>query len=183
MHSVARLGNWIKSHRKPVVAHSLILVGFVLYSLFLAKPLFNRFEKIPDEARQEHMQLPTETNNVKFNIDHLVVSPSALEIDGWAFINGYGDEHDRTFIVLKSAKTSYIFDTFNVFDNPVTFDYGGPSINLDWSGFTATIPIRLIEKGDYILGFYITKDGIMALQYSKKIISKSDNEIKLIESP
>ena len=54
-------------------------------------------------------------------------------------------------------------------------------MNLDWSGFTTTIPTRKIENGDYVIGFYITKDGITALQYSSKVIVKSESGVKIPE--
>lgn len=181
IHRLIQIGNWVQSHKRPLLVHGLILSGFVLYSLFLAGPLFNRFETIHDEARLVQMPLPAETNNMRYGLDRLITSPSALEVQGWAFIEGNSAENNRTYVILKSAQTSYIFDTFAVFDNPVTAQYGGPNLNLDWSGFTATIPLRKIEKGDYRIGLCIARDEITGLEYSSKVIVKSNGKVKITE--
>lgn len=175
------IGNWIGSHKKMVLVHSLILCSFVLYSLFLSGPLFDRFESIPDEAQLiVDIPLPAETNNVRYSLDRLIILPSAFEVQGWAFIDGYSTENNLTYIVLESVDTSYIFDTFAVFNNNITDLYGGPDLNLDWSGFTTTIPVRKIEKGYYTIGIYIIRNGTTGLQYSNKVLSKDNNGVKLI---
>jgi len=85
LHSI---GNWLKSHKIAVLVHSLIWLGFTLYALFLAGPLFARFEIIPGEASLVQMELPAETNNLHFNLDKLITAKGVLEIQGWAFIDG-----------------------------------------------------------------------------------------------
>lgn len=173
--------NWIKAHKKQLLIHSLILSSFTLYSLFLAGPLFNQIETLPDEAKLVQTTIPAETNNVRYNLDRLIVSSSALEIQGWAFIDGHNNEGNHTYIVLQSTENSYTFDTFAVFTNPITAQYGRPDMNLDWSGFTTTIPLRIIENGEYVLGICILRDENAALQYSTKVIVKSNTQIKLEE--
>ena len=115
-------------------------------------------------------------------MDRLIVAPSAIEIQGWAYIEGYNAENNRVYIVLKSTRKTYIFDTFTLFENPLDDQNGGYYSSLDWSGFMTTISLRKIEKGDYTLGFYIIKEEIEALQYTNKVISKSHNEVKLLDS-
>lgn len=182
MRTVTSIWNWIKTHKIAVVVHALILASFGCYVIFLAEPLFARFEIIPGEANLVQMQLPVQTNNMHYSLEKLIVSKDALEIQGYAFIDNLSSDGNHTFIVLKSAKTSYIFDTSTVWANPVTAQYGGPNLNLDWSGFTTTIPLRKIEKGSYTIGVCITKNGITALQYSSKVIIKSNNGVKITES-
>ena len=164
-----------------MLVNGLIWVGFVCYVIFLAGPLFARFEIIPGEANLVQMPLPAETNNMHYNLDRLITAKGALEIQGWAFINGYSADDDHVFVVLKSTKASYIFDSSTVWDNPVTAQYGGPNLNLDWSGFTTTIPLRKIKNGTYTIGVCVNRDGIMALQYSDKILAKSNTDVKLIQ--
>jgi hypothetical protein len=186
MDRLTAIGRWFKAHRRQVLVHSLILSGFLVYCLFLAGPLFDRFEAIPGEAKLVHLQLPAETDNVHYDLEKLLVSNNALEIHGWAFMEGRSAEsaeNHQTFIVLASDKTSYIFDTSVVFSNPITEQYGGADLNLDWSGFTTTIPMREIEKGDYVIGLYISMGDITALQYSSKVIVKSKDGVKQTELP
>ena len=112
MRRLIPIWNWIKAHKIAVPVHCLIWVGFGCYALFLAGPLFARFEIIPGEANMVQMQLPAETNNLHYNLDRLITEKDALEIQGWAFIDGYGyvADNDHTFIVLKSPKTTYVFN-------------------------------------------------------------------------
>ncbi|MBI2832063.1 MAG: hypothetical protein HYX79_07385 [Chloroflexi bacterium] len=175
------MDGWFRTHKKQIFAHGIVLGSFLLYLLFLAEPLFDRFEALPDEAKPEQVQLLSETNDVRFNLDRVVVSKTALEIQGWAIIEGKSAENNRTFVVLKSNKKTYVFNTSAVFDNSVTEGYGGPDLNLDWSGFTTTIPIRKIERGDYVIGLYIARDDTAALQYSGTVIIKSSNGVKQAE--
>ena len=51
-------------------------------------------------------------------------------------------------------------------------------LNLDYSGFVALIPARKIDNGEYIVGIYITKGDIEALQYTDRAITKSGNTIE-----
>ncbi len=102
------LWNWIKAHKIAFLVHGLIWIGFGCYVLFLAGPLFARFEIIPGEANLIQMQLPNETNNLHFNLDKLITAKDALEVQGWAFIDGYSTDNDRVFIILRSARTRYI---------------------------------------------------------------------------
>lgn len=173
--------NWIKAHKIAVLVNGFIWVGFVCYMIFLSGPLFARFEVIPGEANLVQMQLPAETNNMKYNLDRLITATGALEIQGWAFINGYNADYDHVFVVLESTKATYIFDASTVYDWLVTGQYGGPNLNLDWSGFTTTIPLRKVKNGTYTIGVCVNRDGIMALQYSDKILTKSNTEVKLIQ--
>lgn len=157
---------------------------FILYANFLANPLFEKFEIIPGEADMVQMPLPAEANNLNYDLERIMIAKNALEIQGWAFIDGYSyaADYDHTFVVLKSAKATYVFNATKVWDNVVTNNYGGPYLNLDWSGFTSTIPLRKIDDGIFNIGLCITKDGTTALQYSTKMIIKSNTGVKLIDS-
>jgi hypothetical protein len=181
MRKLIQAWNWIKTHKIRVLVHSLIWVGFCLYALFLSGPLFAKFDIIPGEANLVQMPLPAETNNLQYGLGPLITSTSALGMQGWAFIDNYSADDDHVFVVLKSAKTSYIFDSSAVWDNPITAEYGGPNLNLDWSGFTTTIPLRKIENGNYAMGLCITRDGITGLQFSNKVVIKSNTGVELTD--
>jgi hypothetical protein len=70
---------WLRTNKKKILVHSLILGGFLLYSLFLAEPLFERFEVIPGEAKLVQLQLPGETNDVHYALDRIIATMPALD--------------------------------------------------------------------------------------------------------
>ena len=151
------MGSWFKAHRKKVITHTAIIAGFVLFTIFVAEPLFDRLERIPGEAQLYQLQLPAETNNIHFSIGDIIIHSNTIEISGWALIEEY--YVDRTYIVLKSDRHTYIFDTA-----PRELGEWG------WLGFVTNIPLRKIARGEYILGLYITKGDIQALQYTDEVI-------------
>jgi hypothetical protein len=169
---------WLKKHRKKVLVHSLILVAFLLYLLFLADPLFDRFEAISDEARPQHLSLPHETYNIQCSIERIDVATQAIGLDGWAFIDGQGSEDSKIYIVLESDKKTYVFDTFPQERPDVTVYFESLNLDLNWSGFFTIIPTRKIESGEYVIGLYITKGDVEALQYTDKAIVKSKGVVK-----
>ena len=171
-------GSWFRTHRKQVIAHTAIIVGVVLLIIFVTEPLFDRLEKISGEAQLQRLQLPDETNDIHFTFTQTTIHSQTIEIMGWAFIEGYDVDlaSSKTYIVLKSDMHTYIFDT-----TPWKLEGFGEAINLnlEWAGFMTIIPLRKIAGGDYILGFYITKDDIQVLQYTDKAIVKAGNIAKL----
>lgn len=182
MRGLITAAEWSRSHKKKVLAHGFILCAFLLYMIFLAGPVFDRFEVvIPGEAGIIQSMLPDETGNVRYRLELVVVSQSALEIHGWAFIDGYNDENMETYVVLRSDRASYVFDTSAVYNNTVTDRFGGPDMNLDWTGFVSIIPQRKIPNGEYVIGLYITRDGIEAMQYTSREFVKTTTGITLAE--
>ncbi|MBI4295816.1 MAG: hypothetical protein HY667_01720 [Chloroflexi bacterium] len=178
------MNSWFEISKGKVLVHSFILGSFVLYSIFLAEPLFDKLETIPGEARLVQAQLPGETNNIRYNLERYIVSASAIELHGWAFIEGYGAERDSVFMVLKSGQATYEFDTFARYTPYITTHYEEAYkeyLNLDWSGFIATIPTRKLKDGEYAIGLYITRDGIQALRYTDKVFLKSKDDVKLLQ--
>ena len=172
-------GSWLKTHRKQVITHTSIIVGFVLFTIFVAEPLFDRLEKFSGEAQLQRLQLPTETNDIRYSIgDISTEDPRVVEVGGWAFIEGEDSENSKVYIVLKSSDRTYIFDTHVVRRPDVTEYFKELGLNLDYSGFTALIPARKIANGEYSVGIYIEKGDIEAMQYTNKAITKSGDTIK-----
>jgi hypothetical protein len=168
---------WLRTNKKKILVHSLILGGFLLYSLFLAEPLFERFEVIPGEAKLVQLQLPGETNDVHYALDRIIATMPALEIHGWAFTSGHDTGNNNTYLVLKSDENTYVFETSAVYSSQVTMLFQESGLDLDWTGFTAIIPARKIEPGEYDIGLCIAGDGGSALQYTEEAIVKSKDEI------
>lgn len=167
-------GSWFKAHRKQVITHTAIIVGFVLFVIFVTEPLFDRLERIPGEAHLYRFSLPVETNNIRSYIDKLTTDGrSAVDVKGWAFIEGEDSENNEVYLVLKSGGETYIFDTMVQTRPDVTQHFEQLDLNLDYSGFTALLPARKIADGEYTVGIHIKKGDVEALQYTSKAVIKS----------
>ncbi len=164
-------GSWLRTHRKQVIIHTLIVGAFLLFLLFLSEPLFDRLERVADASRLYQTTLPAATDNIQYWIDDLAVATHTLEINGWAFIKGHDSVNSEIYIVLKSADRTYVFTTETVIREGVTQHFEELGLNLDYSGFAALIPLRKIAGGEYTVGIYITKGDIEALQYTGSVTS------------
>jgi hypothetical protein len=165
-------GSWLKTHRKQVITHTLIVGAFLLFLLFLSEPLFDRLEQVAGASRLYKTTLPAATDNIQYWVDHLETAAHTLEIDGWAFIEGHDSVNSEIYIVLKSAGRTYVFTTETVIREGVTQHFRELGLNLDYSGFAALIPAGKIASGEYTIGIYITRGDIEALQYTDRAIAK-----------
>lgn len=162
------MGEWLRSHRKPLLVHSLILSGFLLFCIFLSGPLFDRFEVIDGESRSQNVSLPAETDNILHYIDGVEGGIHITEVRGWAFVVGKGSENDQVHVVLKSDRKCYVFDA-------KSWPYAYNDLNIDYhpSGFLCNIPMRKISTGEYIIGIFIEEGDIQGLQYTDSLLVKS----------
>ena len=173
-------GSWFKAHRKQVITHTAIIVGFVLFVILVSAPLFDRLERIPGEAHLYRFSLPVETNNTRSYIDKLTTDGRiAINVQGWAFIEGEDSEGSEAYIVLKSGSRTYIFDTMEQTRPDVTLHFKELDLNLDYSGFMALLPARKIVDGEYTVGICITKGDIEAPQYTGTAVTKSKGTVEL----
>ena len=160
------MGSWFRTHREKIVTHTAIIAVFVLLTIFVAEPLLDRLERIPGEAQLYQFQLPAETNNILFSVGDIIIHSNTIEISGWALIEEY--YVDSTYIVLKSDRHTYIFDTAR----RELGEWG-------WLGFITNIPLRKIANGEYIVGLYLTKGDIQALKYTDDAIVKAGDIAEL----
>jgi len=174
--------SWFRTHKRQVITHTSIVVGFVLLTVFVAEPLFDKLEAIPNESRLVEFMLPDETGNLYYGIDRFNVSTHLIDMSGWAFIDGQGSDNSTIYIVLKSDKNVYIFDTQPMRRPDVTIAYKSMGLDVDWSGFAAIIPLRKVRRGEYDIGLYIRKGDIQALQYIyiDNVIVKAGNSVELV---
>ena len=173
-------GSWLRTHRKQVIIHTLIVGGFLFFLLFLAEPLFDRFEAISGESKIQQLSLPPETGNIQYGLQILSVTTQTIEIEGWGFIEGHGSKNSSIYIVMKSNENTYVFDTVKLRkDIPIEFK-DEPDMDV-WFSFIARIPVRKIKNGEYIIGVYITKGDVEALRYieAATAIVKSKGSVKL----
>jgi len=165
------MGSWFKAHRKQVITHTAIIVVCAFFTIFCAEPLLDRLERIPGEAQLHRLQLPTETDDIRYAIDDISTEDTiVLEIGGWAFVEGHDSVNSEIYIVLKSTDRTYVFTTEIAVRTDVTQAYKELGLNLDYSGFTALIPLRRVANAEYTVGIYIRKGDIEALQYTDKTI-------------
>ena len=165
-------GSWLRTHRKSVITHTLIVGAFLLFLLLLSEPLFDKLEQeqVAGESQLYETTLPAATNNIQYSIDELKVTTRALEINGWAFTEGQDSANSEIYIVLKSADRTYIFTAETMIREDVTQAFKELNLNLDYSGFMALIPAKKVANGEYTVGIYITKDDIEALQYTDRVV-------------
>lgn len=124
------------------------------------------------ESKLQTIPFPQETGNITLSIDKLEEDGEIvknIKIEGWAFINGTGSEESNCYIILKSDKKFYIFDSYKRKRPDVTAHF--KTMNFDDSGFFAFIPKGDLEAGQYKIGIYIKKDNTNAFQYTDKIIT------------
>jgi len=171
--------SWFRRNPKKAAIHCLILGVFLLYMFLLAEPLFDRFEQIPGEARLLRFTLPHETGNIRYNIDSFLVSTHQIEMNGWAFINGYNSENTNVYVILKSQDNTYIFiATSQLRRDDINKAFKELGLNLSTSGFHCLVPSRKLARGEYTIGLYVTREDIQALQYTDRAIVKSKGDIK-----
>jgi hypothetical protein len=171
-------GSWLRTHRKQVITHTSLIVAFVLLTIFVVEPLFDRLDLVAGASRLYETSVPAATDNIQYSVDHFEAAAQILEIYGWAFIEGHDSVNSTIYIVLKSADRTYVFTTERVMRESVTEQFEELGLNLDYSGFSALIPTREIASGEYTVGIYIKKDDIEALIYTNKAIIKSGDTIK-----
>ena len=174
------MGSWLKAHRKSLITHTSIIVVFVLFTIFVSGPLFDRFEAMSVESRLHEFPLPAETGGITYCFGEFATDGRAtVEIRGWAFIDGEDSVESEIYIVLKSADRTYIFDTMVRLRPDVTKAFEELKLNLNQSGFTALLPARKIADGEYTVGIYIRKGDMEALQYTNKAVTKSKGVVEL----
>ena len=176
-------GDWLKDHRKQVITHTSIIVVFILFTGFVAEPLFDSLERIPGEAQLQRLELPDVTTNIVYGFHEFTVQPnSTIWADGWAFISGQ-DAHDTDiYIILRSESETYAFDTVTRSLPHITEYFKTLGLDLDDSGFYANIPLAKIRDGSYSVGIYITKSEVDALQYTDWVLMKSGGSVTLQSS-
>ena len=173
--------NWFIANKKQLITHSAIIISVVIFSVFVIEPLFDRFERIPGEAEVYKYHLTAETNNIIYNCESFVATgKTSIQMRGWAFINNLNSDNNEVYIVLRSPAKTYIFSTQTMVREDVTQHFNRLNLNLDNSGFNVIIPLRKIDYGEYIVGIFIKKGTIEALQFIDKTIIKSKTDVKIV---
>jgi hypothetical protein len=171
--------SWLRLHRKQAIIHTSIVVVFVLFLIFVSVPLFDRLEGVRDESKLQSFPLLAQRSDIRCYIDAISSDGrTALEIRGYAFIEGEDSYDSQVYIVLKSPNRTYIFDTVVQERRDVTRYLAELGLNLDYSGFISLIPLRKIANDEYTIGILIKKGEVEALRYTDRVVTKSGNTIE-----
>jgi hypothetical protein len=112
----------------------------------------------PFLSKRSFIDLPVVKENIVFDLDHISQDGNYLRIDGWAFIEGESSRGQETYIVLQSNHDQFIFDSSVNYRSDVAKHFG--RIDVDESGFIATIRKSDIGKGIFRVGLYIKRNDI-----------------------
>ena len=174
------MGSWLRTRRKQIITHTLIVGAFLFFLLFLSEPLFDRseFEGIPGEAQLVDILVPAETGNIRYWFESIVAG-TMVEFLGWAFIEGDCPENSTTYLVFKSDQATYVFEADMREIGTLNQVLGIEEPDLTKAGFVATIPAGRMENGTYMIGIYIRKVETEALQYTDKLLTRTSEAVKL----
>lgn len=125
-------------------------------------------------SQKKNVSLPMKSNKVIYHIDSIKDTVESgdktTEINGWAFIHGYGCQGNRIYVVLKSDLSVYVFDAVPIRRPDVSKHFAKNSLDLDNSGFYAKIPSESLEEGKYVVGILIESANDRALVYTRESI-------------
>jgi hypothetical protein len=160
---------------------------FVIAIIFSLYYYFNRIFKLEGEARPFEMNLPNETQNIKFNIEEVTMDKlkwkNGLLIKGWVFRENVKLAKRNVFLVLKSKNRPLVFniDKANILrpDVSACFHLVGGINN---HGFEIFVPLSLLKESDYQVGFVILDETGKYFTMSLKEIRISDGAVKMINT-
>jgi len=153
--------------------HTIIIAVFILYCVFIADPLFKIIDNMVLVPEQFEI---TETNDINYSISGIAIHKDLLQISGWAYIENRDTNGNKIYIVLKSKEHRYIFNTTPEDRPDVTQKWANSETNLNNSGLTLTLPCNQLETGTYIVGIYISKNEIRALEYIDRAVKIAGNQ-------
>ena len=177
------MGSWLKTRRKQVITHTLIVGAFLLFLLLLSEPLFalldrSEFERIPGESQLVDISVPAETGNIRYWFRSFVTG-TVVEFLGCAFIEGDSSGNSTSYLVFESDQATYVFEAAMQEIGTLNQMLGIEEPDLTKAGFIATIPAERMENGMYTIGIYIRKGETEALEYTDKVLTRTDEAIKL----
>lgn len=145
-------------NQKKKLIHLFIIISFFAY-LFFADAIFARFV-VNEESLMKRLDLPEVSDQVKLYVDKVEVKKvewkELIMIQGWGHIIGHNtSEMHKRYIVLKSPRHQYIFETNFMLRPDVTEAFKESKLNLDYSGFNALISKDVLKDGKYNIGLLI----------------------------
>ncbi len=130
-----------------------------------------RLENYQIEAHKVAISMRPETDKIKYYFETFNVSDNVFTISGWGFLKGLNTDSSRAYIILRKDNKNVIFTTVPQLRTGVTTYFKDEfGVNLDHSGYSATIDGKLLPKGKYEVLLYIVRGEHIGLTYSNQFI-------------
>jgi len=97
------------------------------------------------------------TGEIVHYFEEVRKSGKALLVKGWGFLSKTDTKGLKTFVILKKDDQVHLYSTGKVLRKGVTEHFSTLKLNLDSAGFSAVIPIRKLQPGNYQVGLYMVK--------------------------
>jgi len=131
-------------------------------------------EIIEGEAQLCIIDLPQESNIIRYNIEKINFEDALIKIIGWAFIEGMDMQDPKKYLVLKSPSDTYIFETFPQKRPDVTAAFKESGLNLDYSGFVTLIPLNKIPQSQFTIGLLLQQRDDEYFTYTTSQVDIAD---------
>jgi len=164
------------NNKKIIFCHIVLLICFSAY-LVSADFLFDRVFMVNGESNILDITIPNETQNIKSHVE--LFQKNRLEwkevilLSGWAFVEGQSMNGMKTYVVLKSNSSEYIFDTIPFSRWDVTQYFYNGTIDLRNSGWRANIPENVLNEDDFRIGYIIRNNTTQSFHMSRNYIHKN----------
>lgn len=100
-----------------------------------------------------------------YNLSSVSKTNDSYRIRGWGFIEGLHTEGIEHYVVLRDEDDLLIFNAEHHTREDVTEHFSEMGLNLDHSGFRATIPREELTGEEYEVGFYFVVDGAGGVEF------------------
>jgi len=122
-------------------------------------------------AHLVNMQMKPETDKIKYFFETLNVNNNVLTISGWGFLKGLNTDSLKSYLVLRKDNKNIYFTMVPQLRTGVTTYFKDEfGVNLDHSGYSATIDGKQLQKGKYEVLLYIVRGKHVGLTYSNQFI-------------
>lgn len=162
---------------------TLIFLLFIaiIYGIYY---FFRVIYKVEGEARRIEMNLPNETQNLKYFIDECKIQKlkwkDAILIRGWVFKENVTSGNREVFLVLESKERQLVFKidkgTIQRPDVSAVFHLPGSIQN---HGFELNVPLNLLRESSYRVGFVIKDETGKYFMMTSQALSISNDAVSL----
>jgi len=167
-----------------LVFYFIALFLFVIY-LFSANYIFNVLIKTGQEAKLVKIDLPSETQIIKCNIEKIekvnLKWKEEVYLQGWVSKIINPNKKRNTYLVLKSKTNTLIFEIKNdSLNRPDVSDYFHFDRSFSNRGFELIFPLYWLKEDIYNVGFVIINEIGKYYSGSNLQLIKKNGEISLI---
>lgn len=141
------------------IGYFLIVLVFGLYLLY-ANDIFFKWVRLKGEAMPVRVNLPAESNSLKFNVDKVETGKlkwkDVLALRGWVCKKADPKSNRQLFLVLSTPASSQIFEIEDdTVSRPDVHAYLKIDSGISGRGFETAIPLYLLTEERYKMGFLV----------------------------